>query len=143
MPDEPAVQSTIDSLVKIFEESMRKQTWVTCPACSSEWTKLRPCNFVWDQRSLWNHVCVECAETVKSLDWIAKRYPIPGVTIQKRWLARPSTTERSKVYAYAAEPREPEPPIKINVYSMAHPQHQCAIVNYSDNVSCALTSQLT
>jgi hypothetical protein len=52
--------------------------WQRCPLCEEEWGKLRGCIFYrhGDQECSW--VCVECAESVKSLYQISVQFPIPG-----------------------------------------------------------------
>lgn len=66
---------------------MEKQNWTKCPACSVEWTKLRPCFFLDDEmKGAWSSVCVVCAETLVSFDWIARLSPMAlGEKVQVKW----------------------------------------------------------
>lgn len=57
-----------------------KTNWIKCPFCDDEVTRLRPCGY-WVPVETVSHVCVECAESVKGLPYLAMRYPIPGVDV--------------------------------------------------------------
>jgi len=59
-----------------------KIVWIKCPFCDDEVTKLRPCGYWRDNgQQVQSSVCVECAETVKGLTFMAGFYPIPGVDV--------------------------------------------------------------
>lgn len=61
----------------------QKIQWVMCPFCDDEVSKLRPCHY-WDRQSrpVVSHVCVECAETVKGLTFLAAKYEVSGVDVE-------------------------------------------------------------
>lgn len=63
------ITTTIDRTFRRFD---RENSWKICPACSEQWTKLRPCKIA----GSYSYLCVECAESFKSWDWIVKTYPI-------------------------------------------------------------------
>lgn len=51
-------------------------SWVTCPICEREWTKLRAC-LVWlDGKPFENNICVECAERPRNLESVAAKWPL-------------------------------------------------------------------
>lgn len=57
-----------------------------CPACSQEWTKLRPCEYLDDsKRVAFSYLCVVCAETLVSWDWLAFRKPLKGIKSYVVW----------------------------------------------------------
>lgn len=60
---------------------MDKQiAWVKCPACSEEWTKLSPCKYLNDnKKESVPYLCVICAETLVSWDWLVFRFPMEGI----------------------------------------------------------------
>lgn len=87
------VRSSIKSWLAKTEKNLSAK-WVVCPICKEEWTKLRPCRFLWEKR--WNTVyfCVQCAETTKSIPEIAGQYPILEVTIKTGFIGpRQATSE--------------------------------------------------
>lgn len=73
--------SLIDSL-EILEQRI---TWIQCPLCEDEVNRLRPCQY-WNKtgRSQISHICVECAESVKGLTYLAAKYNLPGVDVSVR-----------------------------------------------------------
>lgn len=68
-------------LVKNLALLEKKITWIKCPLCSDEVNRLRPCTF-WAPVKSTSNVCVECAETVKGLTFLAGKYPIPGIDVE-------------------------------------------------------------
>lgn len=62
---------------------MENQSWVRCPSCSEEWTKLRYCPFFYKGRKDHTYLCVECAEGVRAFEWINSNpeFEIPGIRI--------------------------------------------------------------
>lgn len=58
-----------------------KLRFVKCPFCDDEVTKLRPCEYWQGEEQRRSFVCIECAETVKGLTYLAGQYPIPGVDV--------------------------------------------------------------
>lgn len=70
-------------LVKSLKFLEEKIQWIPCPFCDDEVSKLRPCNY-WDRqgRPAVSHVCVECAETVKGLTFLAAKYQTAGVDVE-------------------------------------------------------------
>lgn len=65
-----------------MEEFERSHNWAVCPSCKEEWTKLKTCRFFWNGRWTEDNLCVQCAETPKSIREIARRYPIPEFEIK-------------------------------------------------------------
>ncbi len=59
-----------------------KIQWIVCPFCADEVSKLRPCNY-WNDlgKEVKTHICVECAESVKGLFYLAQKVIIPGVEV--------------------------------------------------------------
>lgn len=68
-------------LVGSLDLVANKIRWVKCPFCDDEVTALRPCVYWQNGREQKSHVCVECAESVKGLTYLAGTYPIPGVDV--------------------------------------------------------------
>lgn len=65
---------------------MKKVQWVRCPSCSDEWTKLRPCGYLDDEkRPAESSLCVVCAETLVAWDWLMDRRPLPGALSYTGW----------------------------------------------------------
>lgn len=82
---------------------LKEPQWIKCPICSEEWTKLRPCQFVKDDHPMTTHVCVECAESGKSLRHFLEFFNIDAEMTY--WLKSPYafspkeyTTCRSYIY---------------------------------------------
>lgn len=64
---------------------MKNTTWVKCPACSEEWSKLRKCTYLSDDKKLVDsYLCVVCAETLVAWNWLIGKYPIPHYS-ELRW----------------------------------------------------------
>ena len=88
---------TIKSWASETETSLQNR-WVACPVCKEEWSKLKPCEFIqWRSGGFGekdvDHLCVECAETLKKFPNILERYPIDdNADISYQW-AGPSHTE--------------------------------------------------
>lgn len=68
--------------LKVLEQRIR---WIKCPLCDDEVNRLRPCKF-WAPIETSSNVCIECAETVKGLTYLAATYPIPGVDVERSLL---------------------------------------------------------
>lgn len=70
---------------------MQAAKWLKCPACSEEWNKLRSCSFINAQgKDDADTLCLSCAESVVALPYVEDRYPIPGVTVEMKWMDNPS-----------------------------------------------------
>jgi len=67
-------------LLKKLNEIKEKMTYVACPACKEEWTKLCPCR-VWGDTEgnekvfHMEYLCVTCAESLRSFNWIVSQWP--------------------------------------------------------------------
>lgn len=70
--------------------------WLKCPACSDEWTKLRQCDYLDDEKKVVvSYLCVVCAETLVAWDWLMFNSPISGVVSYTKWKGRRiAVTER-------------------------------------------------
>lgn len=106
---------------------------MACQICNEECNKLRPCNFLDEEgREAWEHVCMDCAENVRSLPGVLGRSPLIGVAIDLKWAGPQVRTQHCKVYEYRWEDGQPEPPFKISSYSSRHLDNQYAIVSYGE-----------
>lgn len=61
-----------------FDQEMK---WKVCQFCREEWTKLKLCSFYWNGKKDMDSMCVRCAETVRSINGVAEKYPIPEIEI--------------------------------------------------------------
>ncbi len=59
-----------------------KSIWTKCPFCGDEVTRLRPCVYYTETTQV-GYICVECAESVKGLTYMAINYPIPGAQVTR------------------------------------------------------------
>lgn len=71
---------TINDAIKNVVETV-KPPWVVCPICMMEWSRLRHCKaWVKGQGETYaffeSYICVECAETCKSIKQIADTWPM-------------------------------------------------------------------
>ena len=64
--------------LNLLEERIK---WVACPQCSEEVSKLRPCVYWEKGAQCLGSVCLECAESVKGLTFLAQKFPAPGVDL--------------------------------------------------------------
>ncbi len=47
----------------------KPDSWVKCPLCAEEWTKLKPCSYLNDENNpIVTNVCVRCAESVVMME---------------------------------------------------------------------------
>jgi len=75
---------TLISAVDLMEPFLKLENsiqWIKCPFCDDEVSKLRPCVF-WNPTEQKSYICVECAETVKGLTYIAASYPHSGIDVK-------------------------------------------------------------
>jgi len=68
-------------IVRILARLEASATWVICPFCDEEWTRLKTCDYYRDGKPAESSVCVECAESVKGLPTLSHVFPIPGAKI--------------------------------------------------------------
>lgn len=82
---QPTLSESLERVVAGFEN----RKWVKCPICQEERTKLRPCFFKNRGKGGWTNVCVECAESLKSIKQIVNRYPVekPFENWPDEWLS--------------------------------------------------------
>lgn len=73
-------------IIKSLKSQESTINWVQCPFCDEEFTKLRPCNYWQNGKDVQSFICIECAETVKGLTYLAFQYPIPGVDVRREIL---------------------------------------------------------
>lgn len=59
--------SLAEALRRISNE-LEAAGWVKCPLCHEDWNKLHPCSYLDNGRTVGTHVCVTCAESVRSID---------------------------------------------------------------------------
>lgn len=115
---------------------MEETEWVTCPLCSDEWTKLRPCRFLADDyKEMWTNVCVRCAESAVSMEKVTDLYPISynvGLAVDIKWAGPSKHREVHEVYGREQNDEEKKtgdkPPFKISVYEADLPKNAYAIV---------------
>ena len=67
-----------ESITK-FSNQFNKVSWVACPICQEEWTKLRPCLY-WSiqddkPKKQLTYICAECAESLWKFDKIVQKFP--------------------------------------------------------------------
>lgn len=72
-----SVQTLMLSLAEKAEERAEKP-WYSCPACNTEWNRLRSCTYLDDSKQLATFdLCVNCAETLVAWEWLTYAYPLP------------------------------------------------------------------
>lgn len=79
----------MQGLMRSWSERLEAVDWVRCPCCSTEYMKLRPCNYLDDnKRMALTHLCVKCAETLVAWDWIIFSMPLPSAFLTYiKWIA--------------------------------------------------------
>lgn len=114
---------------------MESVKWAVCPACSEEWTKLRPCRFINEEgKDDSDSMCVQCAERVKGLMYADKEYPIPGVELEFKWFSGSHFRIPHKIYQHQWEPGQPEPPFYEYTDHVVDESKRYAVVKYQSMV---------
>lgn len=80
------VQHLIGSWTENLDTALHQKPILKCPACSVEWTKLNPCQYINDDgETVISYLCVVCSETLVSWDWLFNQSGIPGAESEVRY----------------------------------------------------------
>lgn len=80
---------TVQTLMRSLSDRLKDVEWISCPCCTNEYMRLRPCNYLDDEKKpAVAYLCVKCAETLVGWDWLTFSMPLPTAFLTyTKWIA--------------------------------------------------------